>query len=90
VHRPAAAPARTITLDISANSGSPLVNPAFVIENWSDAARITVTGKGVKVSCPAHTGYVHHLEGDSLIVFLEYSSTQETQVQIEPVAEQGR
>ena len=84
VRRPAAAPARPLTLSISANANSPLVNPAFVIENWSGLATVSVSSNGAKVSSPAHIGYAHHLEGDCLIIFLEYSSSEETQVQIDP------
>jgi hypothetical protein len=55
-----------------------------VIENWSGLATVSVSSNGAKVSSPAHIGYAHHLEGDCLIIFLEYSSSEETQVQIDP------
>lgn len=86
VHRPTAAPSRPLTLEISASAESPLVNPAFVIENWSGPAKISVTSKHAQVNSPVHVGYVHHLEGDCLIVFLELTSTDETHVQIDPSA----
>jgi hypothetical protein len=86
VHRPAAAPSGALTLKISASAESPLVNPAFVIENWNGPVKITVSSKGAQVNSLAHIGYVPHLEGDCLIVFLEFSSSEETEVRIEPSA----
>lgn len=86
VHRASAAPARPLTLKIAASADSPLVNPAFVIENWSAPARIAVSSNGAKASVPTHIGYAHHLEGDCLIVFLELSSSEDTQIQIDPAA----
>lgn len=86
VHRPATAPSGPLTIAISASVESPLVNPAFVIENWNGPAKITASVKGTQVNIPVHIGYAHHLEGDCLIVFMEYSSSEETQVKIDPSA----
>ncbi|MGA7523226.1 MAG: LamG domain-containing protein [Acidobacteriaceae bacterium] len=85
VHRTAAAPA-TMVLAIDASSTRPLVNPAFVIENWPESARVSVTVNGRKSVTSPRLGTEHHLEGDSLIVYLPVMETQPVQIRIEPVA----
>jgi hypothetical protein len=83
VHRSATAKAGGLTLKLMASESSPLVNPAFVIENWNGAAKVTVGSKGAKSDTPVRIGYIHHLEGDSLVLYLEMTSSKETQIRID-------
>jgi hypothetical protein len=87
IHRQATAKVSRLTLAVAATDVSPLANPAFVIENWSRSATITVTQNGRRISdLAAQTGIEHHLDGDSLVVYLPFHATQQTQVQIDPAA----
>jgi hypothetical protein len=86
VHRGANAKAGGVTLKLTASDVSPLVNPAFVIENWSGPTKVTVSGEGLKPGTPVRMGYVHHLEGDTLVLFVELNSSRETQIKVEAAA----
>lgn len=84
VHRNASTKASGLTLKIAASELSPLVNPAFVIENWNGPAKVTISSKGAKLGGPIHIGYLHRLEGDSLVLFCDLNSGAETQVTVDP------
>ncbi|MGB7549372.1 MAG: LamG domain-containing protein [Terracidiphilus sp.] len=86
IHRDQSAKAERLVLALDASADSPLVNPAFVVENWNGAAKVTVVSKGVKSDVPVHIGYVQHLSGDTLILFLPVQSQQPTQIRIDPAA----
>jgi hypothetical protein len=64
-----------LELTVSASDRSPVVNPAFVIENWGDApAKIRIDG-ATPSNGKVRTGLVHHLDGTDLIVWIQYQST---------------
>jgi hypothetical protein len=86
VHRSARAKSGNLTLRISASEASPLVNPAFLIENWSAPATVTVGSKGAKTSGSVRSGYAHHLGGDSLVLFVTLTSNAETEIKVDEAA----
>jgi hypothetical protein len=86
VHRSGGAKASGLTLKLAASAESPLHNPAFVIENWSEPARVTVSTKNAKLAGSIRIGYLHRLEGDCLVLFLmDINTTEETEVRVDPV-----
>jgi hypothetical protein len=69
------------SLLLKAGSDSPLVNPAFVVKNWGDEdLRLRIDGKFVNRGPSFRYGFVNHLEGTDLIVWLELESTKPTRV----------
>ena len=75
-----------LVVDLAASDAAPLVNPAFVIENWGSPATVFVTVNGKKSDIETRTGYEHHLSGDSLILYLPFRSTHPVQISIQAVA----
>lgn len=64
-----------LELTVSASDHSPVVNPAFVVKNWGEAAAdIRIDGAKFP-NGKVRTGLVHSLEGTDLIVWIRYQST---------------
>jgi hypothetical protein len=80
------APGSTSSLRISlpASSDSPLKNPAFVFKQWGDAApSVKVNGQAVARGAAFRYGFVPHLEGDDLAIWLQLDSVSPVQIVIE-------
>lgn len=86
IHRQPGTKANRLAIELAASAATPLVNPAFVIENWIGAATVMVTENGKKSDVAVRTGSEHHLDGDSLVVYLPLQSTQPVQIRIDPAA----
>jgi hypothetical protein len=85
VLRAAFADSGAIQLHLHASAGSPLLNPAFVIENWGDATpALAVNGKPVAWGSGARFGLVPSLEGTTLVVWLRMESETETSIDLKP------
>jgi hypothetical protein len=84
IHRVGSRQDGPLTIRIASTAKRPLVNPAFVIDHWSSLANVRVDVDGKKTDLPVRTGTEHHLDGDSLVVFLELTATEPVQVSIEP------
>lgn len=66
-----------LQLLLKASSESPLVNPAFVLKNWGDSdPKLSLDGKPVVRGTNFRYGFVPHLEGTDLIVWLATESTK--------------
>jgi len=64
-------------LALKANADSPLLNPAFVIKNWGDAEpRLRIDGKVVSRGSDFRYGFVSHLEGTDLVVWLKMEASR--------------
>ena len=87
VHRSAAAEPGRFSIQFSSSEQSPLVNPVFVLENWKTAAKVAVFVDGKKADIPVRSGIEHHLEGDSVVLFLKFESTHPVQIEIDPTKE---
>ena len=85
VHRTGIAKPTGFTLKLSASTANPLVNPAFVVENWDGPVKVTVSNKSTKSAGSVRVGYSNRLDGDCLVLFVELSSDEETQVRVDPV-----
>jgi hypothetical protein len=86
VHRPSEKLNSALTVELNSSADRPLVNPAFVIEQWSGPARIQVTTGGKSIDVPVRLGIEHHLEGDNAVIFVEMTTTQPVKIKIESTA----
>jgi len=76
--------AESLRLTLDASEGSPLVNPAFVVENWGEAAPVvTLNGKLVEWGKDARFGLVGTLGGSTLVVWLRVEAVAEATIEIE-------
>jgi len=77
VVRESASPVSHLRLLLKASSESPLVNAAFVVKNWGDAEpQLKIDGKQVARGPRFRYGFVEHLEGTDLVVWLAIESTK--------------
>jgi len=83
IARESGAVASQLRLSLNASSGSPLVNPAFVVKNWGDAEpKLSIDGKPVARGANFRYGFVRHLEGSDLVVWLAIETTKLTNLEI--------
>ena len=55
---------------------SPLQNPAFIIRNWGDSPpTVALNGRQLSRGPSFRCGFIPHLEGDDLVMWLQLSST---------------
>jgi len=74
--------AKKLEMRISGTAESPVINPAFVVNNWnSENANVLINGKPAK---DARVGINHKLEGNNLIVFLFLEKRKPVTVTIVP------
>ena len=81
--QPGSRPPGPLTIRISATPERPLVDPAFIVDGWSTAATVRVDLDGRKADVPVRQGIEHHLDGDSLVVYVELSATTPVAITIE-------
>ena len=75
-----------LELTLHASDASPIVNPAVVIKNWGDAAaQLKVDGKPTSWGKDFRAGYVKHLDGTDLVVWIRQTSTTPVQITLKPV-----
>jgi len=68
---------------LKASPESPLVNPAFVVQNWGDQEpTLRLDGKSVARGPSFRYGFVPHLEGSDLVVWLAMESTKPASLEI--------
>jgi Concanavalin A-like lectin/glucanases superfamily len=71
-----------LQVTLKASSESPLMNPAFVIKNWGDAEpKLILDGKPVPRGAKFRYGFVAHLEGSDLVVWLAMESTKPARIE---------
>ncbi|HZZ37859.1 MAG TPA: LamG domain-containing protein [Acidobacteriaceae bacterium] len=69
-----------------ASAQSPLYDPAVVVHNWGDAkARLQLDGHPFAWGKSARVGYVHHLDGTDLVLWIERQSSVPVRVELIPV-----
>jgi hypothetical protein len=74
-----------LELTLHASDDSPIVNPAIVIKNWGDAAALLkVDGKPANWGKDFRRGYVKHLDGTDLVVWIRRTSTTPVQITLRP------
>jgi hypothetical protein len=75
-----------LRLAFHASAGSPLLNPAVVVEGWGEAIpELRVNGKPVAWGKDARYGLVGRLEGSTLVVWLRMEAETETSIELSPV-----
>jgi hypothetical protein len=67
--------AETLRIDIDASQDHPLVNPAFVVANWTGTASAELDSGGSMATHRAEVGYVDRLEGRTLVVYFPLTAT---------------
>lgn len=73
---------REITFTLNASSSSPVVNPAFVIENWGESSpKVLVNGQMLRQDQFA-AGYRHRLEGTDLILWIKQDSNDPIKIEV--------
>ena len=72
-----------LTLQLAASVNSPLVDPAFVIDDWRGAATVTLDGQDVDA---LKLGYVKGLTSTRLVVYLPVEITKPTTITITPAS----
>jgi len=76
--------AAQLRLTFEASTDSPLVNPAFVIENWGEATpTLTLDGKQTSWGKDARFGLVTTLGRSTLVVWLHLRAESQTEIKIE-------
>jgi hypothetical protein len=64
-----------LELTVGASPESPIVNPAFVLQNWGDTTvRLRWNGRAVPQSS-FRTGFVHRLDGTDLVIWIQREAT---------------
>lgn len=82
VARQAASAASQLHIALQASAESPLLNPAFVIRNWGDAApKLSIDGRKVTRGPDFRYGFVPTMEGNDLVVWLKLESTRPTRME---------
>jgi hypothetical protein len=72
-------------MKVRANEDSPLVNPAFVVNNWGDSeVELKVNGRTLERGKDFRFGHRDRLEGTDLIVWVRYESQEDTEFVILP------
>ncbi len=74
-----------LALTWQASDTSPLVNPAIVIKNWGEApAQIKIDGKPVNWGKDFRRGYIKHLDGTDLVVWMRQTSSAPVRIELTP------
>jgi hypothetical protein len=75
----------SLGLTLAADSDSPLVNPAFVINGWGDARpRLKIDGRPQAWGPDARYGIVSSLGADNLVIWLRLKAQATTTIEVQP------
>lgn len=70
---------------VAASPGSPVVNPAFVLQGWGQRdVKVLVNGENIPEGANLMTGHRQTIDGDDLIVWLRIESRAQLKLLIEP------
>jgi hypothetical protein len=67
--------AESLRIGIDASQDHPLVNPVFVVANWTGTASVELEGVVSAATGRAQVGYVDRLEGRTLVVYFPLTAT---------------
>jgi len=74
-----------LTLTLQASDSSPVVNPAIAIKNWGDvAAQLRIDGKPFTWGKDFRRGYIKHLDGTDLVVWMQQTSSVPVRIELAP------
>ena len=75
-----------LTFELNANESSPVVNPAFVVNNWGDnSVGLKIDGRKIKRGKNFRFGHRYSLEGTDLVIWLKTESTKPIQISLSPI-----
>jgi len=78
--------AQILTMKIAASLESPIVDPAFVVNDWGYAgAALEVNGKTIAHGNSLRVGHRERLDGTDLIVWFRFEATAPITVKLTPV-----
>ena len=79
---------QSLDFELVGSSDSPVVNPAFVINNWGpDDATLEIDGKKMRRGKYFRFGHHHTLESTDLIVWMKKESTRPVKISLIPAAD---
>ncbi len=85
IHLPAGAKPSPFLLTIEASPDQPLVDPAFLIENWSGSMNVYLNGHLQKQSASLRIGESQSINREDAVLWLKLNTTQRTQIRIQPI-----
>jgi hypothetical protein len=75
--------AKALTMKLAATEDSPVVDPAFVVNNWGyDGAALMINGKSVEQGKDFRVGHRERLDGTDLIVWFRLETTERVEIAI--------
>jgi len=78
--------AKPLTMKIAASQESPIVDPAFVVNNWGyDSADLQVNGRTIEQGKDFRVGHRERLDGTDLIVWFRFEATEPVTIRLIPV-----
>ena len=86
IHRPAGAKPSSFLVIIEASPDRPLVDPAFLIENWSGDMNVYLNGHLQKSSASTRIGASQSIDRDDVVLWLKLNATQRTQIRVQPIS----
>ena len=76
---------KKLQLVLEAKPDSPVVNPAFVVENWGNHdAELYVNGKQIPSGKSFRFGHIRRINRYDLVVWLQLENNQDTEITIQP------
>lgn len=77
-----------LALTLQASDASPVYDPVILIKGWGEGrASLTVSGKAAPWGKSFRMGYVQHMEGADLVIWMEKQSTTPLHIEVIPAAQ---
>lgn len=78
--------AKPLTMKIASGKELPVVDPAFVVNNWGYAgADLQVNGKTIELDKDFRVGHRERLDGTDLVVWFRFETTEPVTIKLTPV-----
>jgi hypothetical protein len=72
-----------IEFQINADKESPVINPAFVVEDWGmKSVELELNGERISNGRDFRFGHIHTLEGTDLVVWIEFESEETVRISL--------
>jgi len=85
VNKPPGQPGE-LTIHMGGSEERPVINPAFVIENWGESgAALTINGKRIQPGPDFRAGHRETLETVDLVVWIRVESTKTVMISLSPI-----